>query len=266
MHCEELQQTWKACHSSRRYGVLGMRLSVFLFVVIAFLTGGIARADEGRDVLILKNGDVITGTIVELVPDISVTIVRADGQRITIAMEQIDVITRERAGPEWTPIYSPGELTFHAGYGFEDGYNFGIGIRIGTTLEQGVYIGGLFVYHFGRSYDETFAIGSAVYSFSASANALYGCAELGYSGRSSSGVTVRPYALMGYFHAMAENKVLSQGLSDSEGRFFLGPGLLLQIQSGRTIFGIDGRYTYVTGEGGSEASAFAVFGMIGFAL
>lgn len=36
------------------------------------------------------------------------------------------------------------------GYGFDDAYKFGLGVRGGYTLPQ-IYVGGTFVYHFGES-------------------------------------------------------------------------------------------------------------------
>jgi len=213
-----------------RYLVLGGSL-----LVLTICSRTIGAQTQGEDVVVLKDGTVVTGTILEEHPSTGLTITSVDGRRLTYTWDQIEIVTRTRPGPEWTPTYTPGELTFQAGYGFGDGFDFGLGARLGTTLDYGVYVGGLFVYHFGKSYDET--------------RSLYAGAELGYSARSTTGVTVRPYALMGYFRAMAEVKVSSEQASNSEGSFFLGSGLLLQVQSGRMVFGIDGRYTHAPGDG-----------------
>src|SRR5260221_6275858 len=37
------------------------------------------------------------------------------------------------------------------GYGFKDGVGFGLGVRGGYTLPMNVYLGGTFMYHFGKS-------------------------------------------------------------------------------------------------------------------
>lgn len=242
-----------------------LRAVSFLAGLLALAASGLAESQDD-DVVVLKNGTVITGTIIEQIPNASLTIRTSDGRRLTFTYDQIDKITRQRSGPKWTPTYSPGELTFEVGYGIADGYNLGIGVSAGATLTSGVYVGGLFVYHLGKSEKTTIGSYPNLYSAEVTVNSFYVGVELGYSARSSSGVTFRPYVSGGYFQAMGDVKTLLGSASPSEGRFYIAPGSLLQFQVGTILFGVDTRYVFITEDDGSDASAFGIFGVLGFAI
>ena len=78
------------------------------------------------------------------------------------------------------------------GYGFDDAYKFGLGIRGGYTLPQKVYIGAGFVYHFGES--------QSFDGFKTSENLFYVGPEGGYDIviPSVPQVLVRPYVGLGF--------------------------------------------------------------------
>ncbi len=151
------------------------------------------------------------------------------------------------------------------GYGVEDGYDLGIGARIGATVSNYLYLGGVFVYHFGTS--QTIDLGgSTPGTFKVEVNSLYAGVELGFDGNISERFVVRLYSQFGYFSAMASLSGPGGSVSDSEGRFYIGPGLLFQIDVGKVLIGADLRYLIITGDGGSEASSFGIFGTLGFRL
>jgi hypothetical protein len=156
-----------------------------------------------------------------------------------------------------TKVHAQGSASGLIGYGFEDGYNFGLGVRVGSTLQSKVYVGGTFVYHLGKT--------ESTSGLEVSANVLYIGGELGYDIPASETVTIRPYAGLGLASVMAKVKFNGMGGSGSENRAYVSPGILLQAQtSEKVLLGLDGRYLLLTGENGGSASSFGLFLSLGF--
>ena len=79
------------------------RVLLFIFVIISVIAYGQAVQ---QDVVYLKNGSIIRGTIIEMVPNQSVRIETADGSVFVYEMEQIERITKEEARTRVQPTIS----------------------------------------------------------------------------------------------------------------------------------------------------------------
>ena len=78
------------------------RSLVILCVVVAGGVGPI-EAQEIQDVVYLRDGSIIRGTIVEQVPSESILIETSDGSRFRYSMELIERMTREQVQGQATP-------------------------------------------------------------------------------------------------------------------------------------------------------------------
>ena len=227
---------------------------------------------ETRDVVYLKNGSIIRGTVIEMIPDSILRIQTRDGSVFVYSMADVQKIVKEEiAGP-------PADMSGVAarpvrraktqfcpliGYGTEDWYNVGLGLRLGATLSSGTYIGFTFVYHLGKSEDYSYYNTK----FTLGMSTMYLGPELGYDAQASERLIVRPNISFGYFSLMASAEAGGNSSSDSEGRFYFAPGIVFNIiASERTMIGFDGRYVVVTGEGGNEVGAFGAFLSLGIVL
>lgn len=225
----------------------------------------IAQSDL-EDVVYLKNGSIIRGVIIEQVPNKSIKIQTRDGNIFAYAIEEVERITKEGSPRSWQTKrnHSGAQLSSLIGYGTEDGYNFGLGVRIGASFSSGAYLGGVFVYHLGKSQDFPVPYYGNV---KLSVNTLYVGPEFGYDAMVSDNVAIRPYTSFGYFSVMASVEGFGSSESDSEGHFYVAPGLLFNVfASEQFMIGVDSRYVIITGEGGSDASAFGIFLCLGAAL
>ena len=126
-----------------------------------------------------------------------------------------------------TPHWSAAGLV---GYGFEDYSNFGLGARIGYSLRNNIYLGGLFQYHFGETNDA----GIGGFGVETHANVYYFGFEGGYDFHIDD-VVIRPYLGLGpgFEHASVEgNSPLGGGKTsdtNSEFAFWFGGAVLYNI-------------------------------------
>lgn len=142
------------------------------------------------------------------------------------------------------------------GYGFKEGVGFGLGVRGGYTLPMNVYLGGTFVYHFGKS--ESTAFGDA------SSKVLYFGVEGGYDIEAGP-VLVRPF--LGLGDAIVHGNTVTcigfggigcASVSGSSGYFALWPGAAVFYPLDDFFVGGDARVLIVT-SGDSSANAFSLF-------
>lgn len=72
------------------------RVHMFFFAIACILCGEIMTAQiSTRDVIYLKNGSIIKGSILEIIPDKSVKLETTDGRVYVYLMSEIDKITKE---------------------------------------------------------------------------------------------------------------------------------------------------------------------------
>lgn len=86
-----------------------------LFYVICLLSACVASAsaEELQEVVYLKNGSVIRGTIIEQVPNQSLKIKTTDGNIFVFKIEEVEKITKE-------PVYQPKSNRSNYSYGVTD--------------------------------------------------------------------------------------------------------------------------------------------------
>ena len=68
---------------------------ILIASVMAFLATTLALAQELDDVVYLKNGGIVRGTVIEQIPDKSLKIARFDGKVFRYKMNEIDKISKE---------------------------------------------------------------------------------------------------------------------------------------------------------------------------
>jgi hypothetical protein len=138
-------------------------------------------------------------------------------------------------------VQSGGSAGLLLGYGFDDLYKVGFGVRGGYTLPQmPIYVGGTFVYHLGTS--EDFPGGSATI------NVMMIGAEGGYE-LAAGPVIVRPYAGLGIavfkesVPSVTIAGVTAGGGSASTSKLYFSPGATVLYPVTPNIgLGVDARY------------------------
>lgn len=76
------------------------KLLSLVLLVAALFCGSVMAQGNLKDVVYLKNGGVIKGTIVEQVPGVSIKIQIADGSIFVYQIEEVERITKEAVGPQ----------------------------------------------------------------------------------------------------------------------------------------------------------------------
>jgi hypothetical protein len=145
------------------------------------------------------------------------------------------------------------------GTGFKDGYNVGFGARGGFTLPLGVYIGGTFVYHLGKS--------ESTPSGDLSTHLFYFGPEGGYE-LSAGPLTLRPYLGLGYASLSASVPqtcaagICGGGATITDSKPALWPGATALFPVGNLFVGADVRYVLLLDTtDGNAFSAFLTGGM-----
>ncbi|MCI0707395.1 MAG: hypothetical protein L0Y80_07935, partial [Ignavibacteriae bacterium] len=155
---------------------------VLLLITLALLTLSVSAfaQDAMEDVVYLKNGGIIRGTIVEQVPGKSVKIKTRDGNVFVYSMDEIDKMTKEESRQMgMTHPSSSFDFSLVTGGAVYDGFYFGTGVRLGATIDPGFYIGATVVNHFSDEVDVS-----------------YLGADLGFNVRADK-ITFQPYASLG---------------------------------------------------------------------
>lgn len=91
-----------------------------MLVIFSMLLAGMlsVHAEELQEVVYLKNGSVIRGVILELVPDSSVKIQTQDGNIFVYKMSEVEKITKEK------PYRSSGNSTWTNSDNHNYNYNY----------------------------------------------------------------------------------------------------------------------------------------------
>lgn len=144
-----------------------------------------------------------------------------------------------------------GSAALLLGYGFKDGANLGFGARGGYTFDMGVYVGGTFVYHLGKSTEQCSPAFPGVPAACAesSFNIYYLGVEGGYDFQLDP-VVVRPY--LGLGPAFLNGSVTAPGfgevdVSSTEFGFWLGGTVLYNLNE-QWFIGGDFKLPIVDGE------------------
>ena len=99
------------------------RLFLLAAVLILSVTALIAQT---KDVLQLKNGSVIKGSILEMIPDKTIKIQTADGNIFVYNMSEVEKISKEAAAPanEPKPVVAPSYNEPQRSYESQQGYQY----------------------------------------------------------------------------------------------------------------------------------------------
>jgi hypothetical protein len=147
------------------------------------------------------------------------------------------------------------------GYGFDDAYKLGLGVRGGYTLASPkIYIGGTFVYHFGRSQSEA--------GFSQNEHLLYVGPEVGYDFviPGAPQILLRPYLGLGFESVSVSTSGSPIGnVSASASGFSLWPGVTgLYSFTPNWSAGLDARVVVPTFDNGDATFALFLAGQYKF--
>jgi hypothetical protein len=143
-------------------------------------------------------------------------------------------------------------------------YQGGIGLRGGKSLDNHLYIGGSFVYHFGESTSVAVpnpAVPGQVVAGSTSVSAFYTGPEIGYDFDLKS-VLLRAYGGLGIASIMHSQSVNVAGVpsySSSDTRFVVWPGCSVDWNVPHSSFFVGGDLRVVS----VPDVAFSVFGFGG---
>lgn len=98
--------------------------STLLFIMLIIAVAGFSQ-EKLQDVVYLKNGNVLRGTIIEQVPMDYIKLKTADGSEFIFQVEEIEKITKEE-----NPLYQLSQDEKRKGY---------VGITIGTSMPIGEF-------------------------------------------------------------------------------------------------------------------------------
>ena len=149
------------------------------------------------------------------------------------------------------------------GYGFDEGYKLGLGVRGGFTAPFGLYLGGTLILHEG-------ATGIRIERDERPQTDLYyGGAEGGWD-FSAGPLVFRPYLGLGYGLARASTlpdcapAPACAPVWSNDGALALFPGAMGLVSSGGIFVGADVRYVLLIGS--AYRNAFSAFGTAGLAF
>jgi hypothetical protein len=105
-----------------------MLKQILLFSVLLFMTGFTMAQNNTQDVVYLKNGGIMRGTLIELVPDSLLKIQTADGNVFVYQMSEIKKYTKE---PNLNAVISPPKDTTGIKHGYYGVVEYGSGMTFG---------------------------------------------------------------------------------------------------------------------------------------
>ncbi len=79
--------------------IMKVNIKLLLVLLISFISISMVEAQSLQEVVYLKNGSIIRGTVIELVPNASLKIKTADGSVFACKMEEVTKITKEPYAP-----------------------------------------------------------------------------------------------------------------------------------------------------------------------
>lgn len=163
------------------------------------------------------------------------------------------------------PPRTAGVLQFGAGFRYgiglddwePDPWRTGLGLELGYTLPQAIYVGAVFDYFFGS----TATVGGVDFS----ANLWQLAAEGGYDLQLSEAVLVRPKLALGMATISVECEMCAVGAaaSESDTSFAAAPGLTVMFFTSAVVLSIDTRYQMVFSDPEMAKAVILSFG-IGF--
>jgi Outer membrane protein beta-barrel domain len=179
------------------------------------------------------------------------------GLRIAFAAAGlVSIFAASPARADESPTAGHASVAGLLGYGFKDGVGVGLGVRGGYTLPMNLYLGGTFMYHFGKSENDGFG--------DVSEHLYYFGVEGGYDIYAAP-VIIRPYLGLGAATATASvpsstfDGVTIGGGSVSDTKFGVWPGVSALYPIGSAFVGADARFLIV-----SDFNAFSLFATGGY--
>jgi hypothetical protein len=246
------------------------KIFLVLFLAFAFLS---IESQTTRDVLYLKNGSIIYGSIVELIPDQQVKIKTSDGSIFVYQYADILKITKEEMAPGV-------EKGFHMHDGFY--LSFGYGASFGNIKAEGENIKSLTISDVGFGFD--CLIGWAVKENILLHFTGSGCMINGFTAKYSDGTSEKApnnINLMAMFsgigatyYFMPYNAFVSASIGsgsfnvtdskNTENSWHTDPGFSFQIKAGKEWWvsknwglGVAAAYTMLNSEYTPEGSSFS---------
>ena len=114
-------------------------LSLIITSIFISLEGS-AYSQNMEDVVYLKNGSIIHGTIIEQIPNESIKIKTKDGNIFVYKIDEIEKMTREEIIEKNGPKETPSTLKLKKGSNYSSS-GFGIRFGIGTDITLGLGFG-----------------------------------------------------------------------------------------------------------------------------
>ena len=150
--------------------------------------------------------------------------------------------------------------TLLVGHGFDEGYNFGLGIRGGAATRPGAYVGGTVMTHLGRD-------GVKTEQFERPQTDLYYAGAEGGWEFAWGPLVARPYLGAAYGWVRSSTTTgcpTCDSASSNDGAFALFPGFVALAKLGIVVVGADVRYVMLFGT--DYANAIGAFGTAGLSF
>ena len=201
-----------------------MRISQLLFCIITFSMCTIL-AQQLEDVVYLKNGSVIHGTIIEQVPNVSVKIKTKDGNVFVYKIEEIEKMTREMRQlssdeEETTEVSNKNK---NSGFFFKA--DASIGFPVGDLAKGWELVFGN-NFHFGKIFSKNFvASGNVGWDMWTTSGSLSNGYEIYWGGSIYYGDFKSPFIYYGRFGGGGQVNIPPVGDGEVGGNLIFASGL-----------------------------------------